>query len=219
MRVIGLAALMVMAFVIACGEPEITATPTAPPTAKPTQTPISTPTPTEAQNLTVRIGGQIDDKVQEQGSSCYVDRNIDATITMFSSRSINYLRTYLKSPNLSESNVRSIINFLESQRGQHQRLCTQERGGNVPKVENVSDIVEFYNNGLNQKIQEGKNCELAELSENYSSTFSHENINFARGFFNAPWLNHDHMLQMIAHFESEAGRYAGLCDKKISSSE
>ena len=42
MRVIGLAALIVMAFAIACGEPNRTTTPTAAP--PPTYTPYPTPT-------------------------------------------------------------------------------------------------------------------------------------------------------------------------------
>ena len=214
MRVIGFSAIIVMAFTIACGEPERATPPTAIPTPKPTQTPISTPTPTEAQNLIVNIGDQIDEKVQEQGSSCYVDRGIDATISMYSSRSINYLRTYLEKPALGASDVRSIVDYLASQRGRHQRLCAQERGSNVPEAKNLSDIVEFYSKGLEQNISEGKNCELADIYEKYSSMFSREHINAARGFFSAPWLNHDHVLQLIAHFESEAGRYAILCDKK-----
>ena len=214
MYVIGLVVLVLMTFGIACGESEEKTVPTAIPTPKPTQTPTSTPTPTEAQNLIVYIGDQIDEKVQEQGSSCYVDRDIDATISMFSSRSINYLRTYLEKPALGAYDVRSIVDYLASQRGRHERLCAQERGGNVPEAKNLSDIVEFYSKGLEQNISEGKNCELADLYEKYSSTFSREHINAARGFFSAPWLNHDHVLQLIAHFESEAGRYAVICDKK-----
>ena len=215
MYAFGLAALVVMAITIACGEPERAAPPpTVTPTIKPTETPASTPTPTEAENLISSFEDQIYEKVQEQSSSCYVNRDIDGTIREFSTRSINYLRTYWKSPNLTESNVRSIINYLESQRGRHERLCTDKRGDGIPEVKNVSDIIKFYDNGLDEIIREGRNCELVERTEKLSFAFSHENINYVRGVFDAPWLNRDHLLQLIAHFESEAGRYAALCNTK-----
>ena len=213
MRVIGFSAIIVMAFTIACSEPEIKANLTATATTKPTETPPSTPTPTEAENLIVRIGGQIDDKVQEQSSSCNVDRNIDATITMFSSRSINYLRAYLKIPELSTSDIRYAIDYLESQRGGHERLCNQERDRIVPEVKNVSDIIKHYEM-FDESLSEDKACEAAERAQALSSTLSRENINYARGFFDALWFDRDDLLQLVAHFESEAGRYAALCDKK-----
>ena len=213
MYAIGLAALIVMALAIACGEPDRT-TPAAAPAAKPTETPVSTPTPTEAENLISSFEGQIDEKVQEQSSSCYVDRDIDGTIKDFSTRSINYLRTYWKAPNLSELNVLSIIDYLESQLGRHERLCHQERGRNVPEAKDVLDIIKFYDTELDQRIREGKNCEVAERFEELSFLYLHENINYIRGILDALWFDRDDLLQLVAHFESEAGRDAGLCDKK-----
>ena len=207
------AVILVSASLIACADPEITATPTATPTTKPTETPPSTPTPTAAENLIIRIGGQIDDKVQEQSSSCYVDGNIEATISTFSTRSINYLRGYLKIPELSTSDIRYLIDYLESQRGSHERLCQQERERIVPEVKDVSDIIKHYEM-VDERLSEDKACEAAERAQALSSAFSRENINYSRGFFDAPWLNRDDLSRLIAHFEGEAGHYAALCNNR-----
>ena len=215
MYAIGLAALIVMAFAIACGEEERTTPPTtAPlPTYTPTETAPPTPTPTQTDDLIVNFEGQIDEKVQEQGSSCYVNKNIEATISWLSTKSINYLRTYWEKPKLSSSDIRYMIDYLEGQRGGHERLCNQERERTVPEVKNVPDMIKHYDM-FDEKLSEDKPCGAAERAQALSSTFSRENINYARGFFDAPWLNGDDLVQLIAHFESEAGHFAALCDKE-----
>ena len=213
MYAIGLAAIILTVFAIACGEPEGASPPTAVPAAKPTETPVSTPTPTQTEDLIVNYKRQIDEKVQEQGSSCNLNKNFEAVISWLSTKSINYLRTYWEKPQLSSSDIRYMIDYLEGQRGSHERLCNQERERTVPEVKNVSDIVNHYDT-FDEKLSEDKPCGAAERSQALSSTFSRENINYARGFFDAPWLNDSDLLQLIAHFESEAGHYAALCDKK-----
>ena len=213
MRVIGLASLVVMVVAIACGEPKSTPAPTAVPAAKPTETPVSTPTPTQTEDLIANYERQIDEKVQEQGSSCNLNKNFEAVISWLSTKSINYLRTYWEKPQLSSSDIRYMIDYLEGQRGSHERLCNQERERTVPEVSNVSDIVNHYDT-FDERLSEDKPCGAAERSEALSSTYSRENIHTLRGIFDAPWLSRDDLLQLVAHFESEAGYYAALCNKK-----
>ena len=213
MRVIGLAALVVMVFAIACGEPKRASPPAAAPTPEPTETPPSTPTPTQTEDLIVKIEGQIDEKVQKQGSSCYVNKNIEATISWWSTKSIIYLRTYYEKPQLSSSDIRYMIDYLEGQRGSHERLCNQERGHAVPEVSNVLEIIKYHDT-FDERLSEDKPCGAAERAEALSSTYSRENIHTLRGIFDAPWLSRDDLLQLVAHFESEAGHYAALCNKK-----
>ena len=84
----------------------------------------------------------------------------------------------------------------------------------MPEAKDVSDIIEFYDTGLAQRIREGKNCEVAERFEELSVLYFRENINYLREILDSLWFDRDDLLQLVAHFESEAGRYAALCDKK-----
>ena len=200
--------------------PEPTSTPTLTQTIQPPETPVRalpSPTPTlMPERKVVRIialfQGRIDEAVQE--SSCYVDRDIEGTISYFSTKSIIHLRAFTKTPDLSASDVQAIIDYLEGQRGHHTRLCEQERGDRVPVVKDASDIITFYGENFEKYHNKGRTCEVAEKSEELAFGFLSENINYIRGYFDAPKLNREDLLHLIAHLESESGRYASLCASK-----
>lgn len=156
--------------------------------------------------------GKIDEAVQE--SSCYVDRDIEGTISYWSTKSIIHLRSYTKTPDLAESDVQTVIDFLEGQRGRHARLCQQERGRTVPTVKDVSDIIRYYGEEFERNHNKGRTCEVAKRAEELSFGFLSRNINYIKGYFDDPKLNRDDLLHLIAHFESESGRYASLCAGK-----
>ena len=198
-----------------------TATPTAEslaprPNAQPTRAPASALTPTTAtsspenrtKRITTRLQKQIDAAAQD--SSCYVGRTFEGTISYLSTKSIIHLRAFFKVPDLAESEVHAIVDYLEHQRGRHARLCQKERGNTVP-VKELSAIMTHYNEGLARMNDKGQNCEASELAEKLSFSFLYENINYIRGYFDAPTLSRDDLLQMITHLESESGRLAALC--------
>ena len=60
----------------------------------------------------------------------------------------------------------------------------------------------------------GQNCEAAELAERLSFSFLYENINYIRGYFDAPTLSRDDLFQLVTHLEGESGRFAALCGRK-----
>ena len=130
-------------------------------------------------------------------------------LQLFSSRSINYLRAYLKIPELSTSDG-YVIDYLESQPVMNDSAI-RSVSLIVPEVKKYR-VIKHYE--TDESLCEDKACEAAERAQALSSTLSRENINYARGFFDALWFDRDDLLQLVAHFESEAGRYAALCDKK-----
>ena len=193
--------------------PEPTATPTPEPTATPTPEPTATPMPErKVVRIIAHFQGQIDEAVQE--SSCYVDRDIEGTISHFSTKSIIYLRAFMKTPDLSASDVQTIIDYLEGQRGHHARLCDQERGRRVPVVKDASDITTYYDEEFERYHNKGRTCEVAERAEELVFVFLSSNINYIKAYFDAPKLNREDLLHLIAHLESESGRYASLCAGK-----
>ena len=197
--------------------PEPTSTPTLTQTIQPPETPVQalpspTPTPMPERKI-VRIiahfQGQIDEAVQE--SSCYVDRDIEGTISHFSTKSIIHLRAFTNTPDLSASDVQAIVDYLEGQSGRHDRLCEQERGYRVPVVKDASDIITYYGENFATYHNKGRTCEVAERAGELVFGLLSSNINYIRGYFDAPKLNREDLLHLIAHLESESGRYASLC--------
>ena len=193
---------------------QLTPTPTVQPPATPVQAlPSPTPDPTparEIRDIVARYQEQIDEATQD--SSCYVNREIEATISNLTSRSMYYLRTYMNIPDLNAADVQSVIDYLENQRGRHERLCNQGRGGTVPEIKDVEDVIKYYDEELERRRDKGEACEAAKRAEKLSASFLYENINYVRGVFDAPRLDRDDMVYLVAHFESESGRYAALCD-------
>ena len=193
--------------------PAPTATPTAEsPTLTPTVQPSATPTPTSrVVIITTHLQKEIDSTAQD--SSCYVDRTLKESISFLFTNSIIYLQAYLKMPDLNESDVRAIVDYLEHQRGLHERLCVQERGV-TPPGKDLSSILDFYDVEFRWLHSEDQSCKAAETAEKLSSVFQYENINYLRGLFDAPTLSQGDLFQVVTHMEGESGRFAALCARE-----
>ena len=143
-----------------------------------------------------------------------MDTQFQGTISTFSSNSIAYLRSYLKSPNLGASDVRYMIDYLENQRGHHERLCYQESGLTIPEIKGVWDVINFYDEKFQEMSLKDEACKASRSAERLSTSFSYEPISRIRGYFDAPTLEEADLLQVINYLEKQAGRFAALCEQR-----
>ncbi len=200
---------------MACGTD---AKPTSTPGANPTPTPESTPTPTREAKIISGYESKIKEyrKQKNSGSYCHLDRTFKDTIATWTSNSVGYLRTYFDEPNLNATDVRSVVDYLENQRGRYERLCFIGRGGDLPTVSGAMDIKEHFDEGMREDTEDKPSpaCEIESRLESFIYTLSSNHINYMRGFFDAPGLSLGDVQYLISHYESERGRYARACDGK-----
>ena len=132
----------------------------------------------------------------------------------FSAKSLAYWRSYLEIPDLDAADVRSLIDHLEGERGRYERLCLYERGSTRPEIKSIMDIKSFYDMLIEEEARKGKTCQMEGELRKLVSHFAYSNINYIRGFYDSPGLTTEDVFRLIAHFDSESGRYARLCEQE-----
>ena len=143
--------------------------------------------------------------------SHFFDRTIKNTVRDWSDNSIIYLRAFWEIPDLNATDVRSVIDYLEGERGRYERLCLYERDGTVLEARDAKDIKRIFDAGIERNVGKDKPCEIERRLRNIVDELLYSNINYIKGFFNAPSLTPDDLSYLIAYYESESGRYGGLC--------
>ena len=97
------------------------------PTATPVPSPTPEPTPTikpKVLNIINNYRARIE-RYAEVSGCYYMDETFENTIRRWSTNSLTYLRSFAEVPDLTASDVRMIIDFLESEHGRHARRCRQ----------------------------------------------------------------------------------------------
>lgn len=188
-----------------------TSTPTLTPT-QPSVPPTATPFPKKTSKIITAYRSRIEDEVTKRDSHCHLNEDFRATIRRWTSNSITYLRTYFEIPDLDATDVRSVVDYLEGERGRHERLCNLERGVELPEANGVMDI----KRSLDERILDGTGdkstpCEIESTLENLIYSLSTNDISYIRGVFDVGSLSPSDVLYLISHYESELGRYARLC--------
>ena len=220
----GLPLLTGVVFLVGCGgyttltatplpTSTLTSAPTATllPTSTPTPAPTATPIRREYQKIIANYRSQIDKMVRERDSDCGIDRTIKNTVRDWSDNSIIYLRAFWEIPDLNATDVRSVIDYLEGERGRYERLCLYERDGTVLEARDAKDIKRILDAGIERNVGKDKPCEIEGRLRNIVDELLYSNINYIKGFFNAPSLTPDDLSYLIAYYESESGRHGGLC--------
>ena len=101
--------------------PAIAPLPTATPVPSPTPEPIPTIKP-KVLDIMNNYRASIERYAEEWG--CYhIDERFENTIRRWSTNSLTFLRSYAEVPDLTASDVRMVIDFLESEHGRHARRC------------------------------------------------------------------------------------------------
>ena len=98
--------------------------------------------------------------VRERDSDCGIDRTIKNTVRVWSDNSIIYLRTFWEIPDLNAADVRSVIDYLEGERGRYERLCLYERNGTVLEARDAKNIKRIVDAGIEKNVGKDKPCEI-----------------------------------------------------------